>query len=611
MKKRFLSLICAIAVLFTVIFGAYAETEPIVTEPPNTEDMSQPKEGGTADSENVSTDEPLLPAGSESEIVTEPEKPLEPEDTGTVVQVGLYYGNSALNSANLQNAVGNGYRVGYMNEDRQFQCLGYLDEINVSVIKTENLCYGTKDGYTCYFDDISSQIAVGKYSVLINAEIASFEEAVAIIQGAESEGYFPAWIEGVWQIRYGSFMNEETAQLAADTMGGTVVSGSGYGVSVIRRGTSDILFQFDGGSSNSLAIAPGADDSEQNVTWLKGNKYYGIFQYRRLSNGGNLTISNFVSIDDYASCVASREMSSSWPMEALKAQTVCARSYYYQAVSNRRHKSQGFDICNTTHCQVYFGMASANERTAQAAAETAELSLWYEDEAAEIFYYSSNGGASEDCKNVWVADHPYLTGVVDPYEGTIADQISGYYWSVTYTAAELTELLHKKGYAVGANVVDLQVTEFTPMGNVKRITFTLDNGKTQSFTKDNVRIFLGVKSIRYTISALQTTEGMDYIVDDGDSLSTLVGAYVLNADGSVSQMTENVYVITENGVELLPMQSAAGQNDPAGNEAVFTVTGSGYGHNVGMSQWGAYAMAQLGYTFEDILKFYFTGIEIY
>lgn len=610
MKTRFLSIICAISVFFAVAFGAYAEMETIETEPQNTEEVSQIEEGEAADDENVPTDEPLLPAGSENEIVTEPEKPLDEEEAGTTVQVGLYYGSNAVSSANLQNAVGNGYRVGYMNEERQFQCLGYLDEIDVSVIKTENLYYGTKDGYTCYFDDISSQIAVGKYSILINTEIASFEETVAIIQSTEEKGYFPAWIEGVWQIRYGSFTNEVAAQTVADAMGGTVVSASGYGVSVVHRGTSDILFQFDDGSNHSLAVAPGADDYEQNVTWLKGNKYYGIFQYRRLSSGGNITISNFVSIDDYASCVASREMSSSWPMEALKAQTVCARSYYYQAVSTHRHKSQGFDICNTTHCQVYYGMASANERTAQASAETAELSLWYEGEPAEIFYYSSNGGASEDCKNVWVADRPYLTGVVDPYEGTIADKISGYHWSVTYTASELTELLHKKGYAVGANVVDLQVTELTPMGNVKRITFTLDNGKTQSFSKDNVRIFLGVKSIRYTISASQTTENV-YVVDEGDSLSTLAGAYVLSGDGSVSQITEDVYVITSNGVELLSAQSVAEQTGTAENETVFTITGSGYGHNVGMSQWGAYAMAQLGYTFEDILKFYFTGIEIY
>ena len=66
--------------------------------------------------------------------------------------------------------------------------------------------------------------------------------------------------------------------------------------------------------------------------------------------------------------------------------------------------------------------------------------------------------------------------------------------------------------------------------------------------------------------------------------------YAIGRDGSVSQVT--------------PSASAGG------GSTVFTITGSGWGHNVGMSQWGAYAMAQQGYTYQDILSFYYTGIEV-
>ena len=174
-------------------------------------------------------------------------------------------------------------------------------------------------------------------------------------------------------------------------MGGSVVGTSGYGVNVVRRGTATILFQFDGGAEHSLAVNPGVDDSEKAVTWLKKNKYFGIFQYQRIASGGNLTISNYVFLDDYVNCVCSREMSNSFPLEALKAQAVCARSYYYQSITTHKHASQGFDICNTTDCQVYYGMASVNERTTQAAEETTGLGVWYQGKPAEVFYFSSDG----------------------------------------------------------------------------------------------------------------------------------------------------------------------------------------------------------------------------
>lgn len=608
MKRRLFSIACAAAMLFFVfpysygeettdsVFNTSSEGEPLVDEEipliPNGEESPAPDDN----TEVVFPDNTELPSENEAEAPT-------------MVQVGLYYGSSAVNGANLQNAVGTGYRIGYMDDERVFQELGYIEDVHISVVKSENVWYGTYNDYTCYFDSITSDIAVGSYHILIASELQSYDEVIAAIQGMD--GYFPAWINGAWQIWFGSYIDSETAQFDADLLGGAVVKASDYGISVIRRGTADILFLFDGNESYSLVVAPGIDDTEKAVTWLKGNKYYGIFQYTRTGSNGNLTISNFLSIDDYASCVASREMSASWPLEALKAQTVCARTYYNQSVSTGRHRSQGFDICNTTHCQVYFGMASTNEKTEQAAEETTGLGIWYQGEPAEIFYYSSNGGATEACKNVWVADRPYLIGIIDPYEETIADMIPKYYWTVTYTADELTEYLHQKGYAVDARVVDFCVSETTPTGNVKRITFTLDNGKTQSFSKDNARIFLGLRSLRYTISSSFSLNGNSYIADDGLSVSTDDGLYAIDADGTVIKVDGSAYLITSDGIEALSTSSELTDSQAEDGEAVFTIIGSGYGHNVGMSQWGAYAMAQQGFTFEDILKFYFSGVEIH
>ncbi|MDE6107122.1 MAG: sporulation protein SpoIID, partial [Oscillospiraceae bacterium] len=238
MKKRFFSLLCAVTLLCSILPLSYAD---------------EVEEG---------------PLG----VTTEETSPA----PAVVAQIGLFYDDGAMDGVNLENSVGMGYRLGYMDEERVFQTLGYIGESMVSVVKNENVWYGTYKDYTCYFDDITSDIPVGCWYVQIPAEASSFEEAQEFING--SDGYFPAWINGEWQIRYGSYADESTAQEVADAMGGVVVGTSGYGVSVVRRGTSAVLFQFDGGADYSLALNPGLDDEIKAVTWMKNNKYYGIFQ---------------------------------------------------------------------------------------------------------------------------------------------------------------------------------------------------------------------------------------------------------------------------------------------------------------------------------------------
>ena len=90
-------------------------------------------------------------------------------------------------------------------------------------------------------------------------------------------------------------------------------------------------------------------------------------------------------------------------------------------------------------------------------------------------------------------------------------------------------------------------------------------------------------------------------------LSSLTGTYAVNGSGSTGALTDgSVYAIGGDGAVSQVKPSAT----TSSGSTVFTITGSGWGHNVGMSQWGAYAMAQQGYTYRDILSFYYTGIEV-
>ncbi len=534
------------------------------------------------------------------------------EEDRSLVLVGLAYGNNALDGANLANGEGSGFRFGYLDEERNFWQMAYTEEKAISVVKTQNIWYGLDPNYSSnlksYSDSLTSDIGVGCWHVGLPVETvpASFEEALA---QAESLGGFPAWISGTWEIRFGAYTSQGEAQAAADTMGGNTVGTSAYGVSVVKTGTSQILFQFDGGEDLSLAVNPGFDDSVKAETHFRGNRYYGIFQFIR-NGGGDLTVVNALDMDDYVSCLLSQEMSSSWPMEALKAQAVCARNY---VENETRHRSAGFDVCENVHCQAYPGVGGSNERTAQAAAETAGLRAWYQGEPVKTYYYSSNGGGSEDVKNVWGSSIPYLCGVIDPYEETISDKIS--YWNYTQTMtgtelnAKVQPYLQKKGYNCAA-IVDFRITELTPTGNVKSILFTDANGKEWPFTQkgaSDFRSVLGLRSIRYTVAKAGETVGGTYYTDGGNVLTSMNGVYAIGGDGSTKKMTGNPYVITGSGIQFLPASSGGVST----GETVYTFQSSGWGHSVGMSQWGAYAMAQQGKTFDEILKFYYPGIEIY
>lgn len=531
-------------------------------------------------------------------------------DDATVL-VGLAYGSGTLDGANLSNGVGTGFRFGYLDEERNFWQMAYTAETAISIVKTQNVWYGPNAAYdadmnlSSYSDDITSDVVVGCWHVQIPtaAELTSFEEATAL---AQSFGGFPAWIEGSWQVRMGAYTTQEEAQAAAALAGGTAVGTSSYGVSVVNTGTDTILFQFDGGETVSLAVNPGLDDSERTETNYRKRRYYGMFQFCRVK-GGNIVVSNLLPVGEYINCVISQEMSPSWPMEALKAQAVCARNYYEDNLG--KHGSDGFDLCATTDCQAYYGMANTNDRTRQAVQETESLRIWYEGEPAKIYYYSSNGGGSEDVKNVWGGDdYPYLCGVVDPYEATVSEKIANWNWSVTYTASELTNLLQGKGYSCAA-ITEVQ-TELTPTGNVKTLTFVDANGKTFPFVRERyVRNMLGFKSMRYTVSVSGEGSGALYYISGGGTLGSMNGAYAIGGDGSTKKLTGNPYVISGEGTHFLPGPS--GGSSTEGGEVTFVFNGSGWGHSVGMSQWGAYAMAQQGKTFDEILKFYFPGVEIY
>ena len=515
-------------------------------------------------------------------------------DTKDILRVGLFYGSSALPGANLENSVGSGYRFGWYDDDLTFHQLGSSTETQISVVKTQNV---TLSGGN-YVDGTGS-VTVGCYHLQLPTAYASFEEAQAAASGL-TDG-FAAWIEGTYYVRQGAYTTKAEAQAAQSALGlsdAAVAGTSGYAVTVAVTKTGRPIFQFDGGQGYSLGIQPGLEEGEETATWFKGYRYYGGFQYHR--SGGDLTVINIVDLEDYIKGVLPYEMNNAWPLEALKAQAVCARSY--AATISNSHASSGFDVCNNTHCQMYQGLNLANDLTDRAVEETAGEFVRYNGVPVVTYYSASDGGATEDVRNIWdsTADLPHLKGVIDPYEADLADSISQYNWTVTVTKADAAAKLQSKGYNCGS-IVDVYVAELSETGNPKTITFVDSNGKNWSFGPETLRIWFSLRSNRFTIGGGTASY---YVNGTSDTLASVSGAYAVSGDGTVSAITGTPYVATASGTDRL------GTSSSAVSGSTITFTGSGYGHNVGMSQQGARAMALRGMDYIDILTFYFTGITV-
>ena len=115
-----------------------------------------------------------------------------------------------------------------------------------------------------------------------------------------------------------------------------------------------------------------------------------------------------------------------------------------------------------------------------------------------------------------------------------------------------------------------------------------------------------VKSQRFTINGAGTASGGIYINDSNTVIRSLEGISVLSGGGKTVRLDGSASVLSASGTSTV----GEGQTPAFSKDGTFTITGSGSGHNLGMSQYGAKAMAELGYTYDEILEFYYTDITI-
>lgn len=559
------------------------------------------------------------------------------------IRVGLFYQykttDTRLTAGNLQNNTdyGEGFRFGYLTDSLDFVELGRTSsDVSLITIARTSILYRNGNNYSLESNSAGNEI-IGVYHLALSESYTSFASASAVAQ-QYTDG-FVAWINGTYEVRIGMHQTKDMAITAQASLGvaSEIVGTSSYGMNVFRTGSSEILFQFDGGADSPFAVAPDVNGLDITRTWFRGYRYNGMFQYERIG-GGDLTIANVVDLETYVKGVIPFEMSNSWPLEALKAQAVAARTYGQIKINGHRHQSSNFEICNTVDCQVYRGLGSnaasqqATAVTDRAVDETGNMFLWYDGRLAETFYSSSHGGASEDAYHVWGSSreqYPYLGGVIDPYEQLVSDRNSYSSWTRTFTKQQITNMLD---YPDNGSMEGIEAI-YSKTGNVIKLIVSFENGTTRTFRPDSIRSssYWNLPSIRFTINGQQVTGDMvteDTVIEINstkvngtDVVDSFDSIYAIDGDNRVQEITsDNAYVITDDGrIEAFDPTPSVPDVDSNGDYSgstnttadVFVFEGSGWGHSIGMSQWGAYAMAdKMDFQYDAILEFYFPGTYI-
>jgi len=299
-----------------------------------------------------------------------------------------------------------------------------------------------------------------------------------------------------------------------------------------------------------------------------GKRVYGGTLRLSPNRYGTYTVINQVDLETYLRGVVPYEIAPKAPYEAIRAQAIVARTF---ALRNRnRFKVDGYDLCATANCQVYRGLGGVTDLTDRAVASTRGQVLSYRGELVDALYTSANGGQTARYGDLWTgADRPYLITKPDrvdsPAPTTLyaEDQVrkllaqrqgfneSGtpaFRWVRTYSVQQLVASLAKNLPTLGLDLPDLtsvtglRVLDRAPSGRVLRLEFQTNRG-TFALSKD--AILSAIDQLPSTLFYLEAT-----------------------ADG-------------------------------------FRLVGGGWGHGVGLSQYGSYGLAQRGWDCQRILQFYF------
>ncbi len=452
----------------------------------------------------------------------------------------------------------------------------------------------------------ASKSPMGAYHVLYES-YNNAEEMNSRIDALNSSGMsvFPAFFNSSYCVFGGNFKNQNDALWEAENspVKGTPVAVSSSALQLKDASTGQILFIMDI-PSYGLAVYNANyynPDSLLTISGSAAGTYRGGFECKALS-GDSLTLVNIVPVESYLYSVVCREMSSSWHVEALKVQAVCARNFALSRVNY--HKQYGFDVCRTVCCQAYSTTADQSKNVHTAVDETRGELLFHGSDLVQAVYSSSMGSTTESVEYVWGTPYPYLVSVDNSYEDTA--NINNGIWTKKLTKSRATEIMNSKGYNIG-NVTDIIALEYSPNGRVIKLCVKGTNGE-KIFERESCRTVFSeaTYSQKYTVSAGGITTPPVVSVADSNGTKSLPLSSVAVLSGSNYPQAVSSTVVATDGKNTQTHRPVTSGGDPD----TFVFSGEGWGHGVGMSQYGAKAMAESGFGYQDILKHYYTGTNI-
>ncbi|WP_438318221.1 SpoIID/LytB domain-containing protein [Candidatus Caldatribacterium sp. SIUC1] len=346
--------------------------------------------------------------------------------------------------------------------------------------------------------------------------------------------------------------------------------------------------------------------------FLGNRPYRGRLELRE--RGGQLEVINVLPLEEYLKGTVKLEASPSWPEEALKAYLVVARTYALKNLG--RHREEGFDFCTTVHCMRYGGVFAEDPRTNALVEKTRGIIVTYQGKPASVVFHSESGGYTDSAKNVWGKDVPYLVEVPSPWEKDTPHA----FWQVVVSREEITEALRRRGYIQG-EVLDLECRKSEKSGRVASILVRTDREEVE-LSANRFREALGVDRLPSTFfdllrepAAAQPQEEVPLQDPEGERFIDYKAwmGKDWNLDDIITflKLREEERRRKREAQRVSSLPGTQPKKRPVWQASdAFTFVGRGWGHGVGLSQWGAVGMAKEGASFLEILHHYFPGCEL-
>ncbi|SCZ78349.1 SpoIID/LytB domain-containing protein [Acidaminobacter hydrogenoformans] len=545
------------------------------------------------------------------------------------IRIGVKFGSVTDATTVLTST--SGFKLGTIDGEGTFTDTGAVLPLNtLYVIKNTRLVgetIGSPSGG-------SSSAYFGPYHLQVGPEFDSYLEMRQVLDetALQLQGLFPAYDDG-WRIYVGTYLSEaerntKKAQIE-EVLPELVLSLAPLNDQAVMVVDGTAVHLYYDTLDEVFGFMPQANGD---LTGFESRKYRGAIGIRRYVDS-DPTVINYIGVEPYLYGVLPREMSGDWPLEALKAQAVAARNYAYASMG--KHEKWSFDLCNLQDCQVYGGASVERPRSNDAVDETLAKLLLYDGKPITAFYHSNSGGRTESSEYIWSEAVPYLRSVADPYS---VGQPSAT-WTKTYTKAQIDEILKSKGINIGP-LIGVYVTKTSPNGRVLETVFVGRDGDYVT-SKEKVRYLLGSYDIRSTWFTIEgggdydpgesggagndggTTENgeattLTVISSSGKSSVPLGGLVIQGGSGKVTLGdAEALVVLSASSLSTIepaentqPVTSIVRDNVTVDSSEILVFNGFGFGHGVGMSQWGAKAMADQGMNYIEILTHYYANTRV-